>query len=124
MKKILILPLLLFFLVQGSMAQTPKWVEKAKRAVFSIVTYDKNDKMLNTGNGFFVSEDGLALSDYTLFKGAERECHFFQPFLNMCLDYRISRNRRSRLSHSCKASGTYHRSHRQISNIIHDINLL
>ena len=32
----------------------PKWVEKAKRAVFSIVTYDKNDKMLNTGNGFFV----------------------------------------------------------------------
>ena len=72
MKKILILPLLLFFLVQGSMAQTPKWVEKAKRAVFSIVTYDKNDKMLNTGNGFFVSEDGLALSDYTLFKGAER----------------------------------------------------
>ena len=46
MKKILILPLLLFFLVQGSMAQTPKWVEKAKRAVFSIVTYDKNDKML------------------------------------------------------------------------------
>lgn len=72
MKKFFILPLLLFFLVQGSMAQTPKWVEKAKRAVFSVVTYDKNDKMLNTGNGFFVSEDGLALSDYTLFKGAER----------------------------------------------------
>ena len=66
MKKILILPLVLFFLVQGSMAQTPKWVEKAKRAVFSVVTYDKNDKMLNTGNGFFVSEDGLALSDYSL----------------------------------------------------------
>lgn len=72
MKKILILPFLLFFLLQGSMAQTPKWVEKAKRAVFSVVTYDKNDKMLNTGNGFFVSEDGLALSDYSLFKGAER----------------------------------------------------
>lgn len=72
MKKILILPLVLFFLVQGSMAQIPKWVEKAKRAVFSVVTYDKNDKMLNTGNGFFVSEDGLALSDYSLFKGAER----------------------------------------------------
>ena len=72
MKKILIITLLLFFLAQGSMAQTPKWVEKAKRAVFSVVTYDKNDKMLNTGNGFFVSEDGLALSDYSLFKGAER----------------------------------------------------
>ena len=72
MRKILFLPIVLFFLVQGSFAQTPKWVEKAKRAVFSVVTYDKNDKMLNTGNGFFVSEDGLALSDYSLFKGADR----------------------------------------------------
>ena len=56
--------------VQWSMAQAPKWVEKAKRAVFSVVTYDKNDKILNTGNGFFVTEDGIALSDYYLFKGA------------------------------------------------------
>lgn len=72
MKKILFLLQVLFFLIQGTFAQTPKWVEKAKRAVFSVVTYDKNDKMLNTGNGFFVSEDGLALSDYSLFKGAER----------------------------------------------------
>jgi len=54
------------------MAQAPKWVEKAKRAVFSVVIYDKNDKILNTGNGFFVTEDGVALSDYSLFKGAER----------------------------------------------------
>lgn len=53
------------------MAQ-PKWVEKAKRAVFSVITYDKDDKMLNSGNGFFVTEDGVALSDYTLFKGAKR----------------------------------------------------
>ena len=68
MKKILILPLLLFFLVQGSMAQTPKWVEKAKRAVVTIVTNDKNDKKLSAGNGIFVSEDGLALSENTLFK--------------------------------------------------------
>ena len=70
MKKILILPLVLFFLVQGSMAQTPKWVEKAKRAVFSVVTYDKNDKMQNTRNGYIVSVDGLTVSDYSLFKVA------------------------------------------------------
>lgn len=72
MKKIGIVLLMGLFWIHGSMAQTPKWVEKAKRAVFSVVTYDKNDKILNTGNGFFVSEDGLALSDYSLFKGAER----------------------------------------------------
>ena len=69
-KTILILSLCL--LAQRGMAQAPKWVEKAKQAVFSVVTYDQNDKILNTGNGFFISEDGVALSDYTLFKGAKR----------------------------------------------------
>lgn len=62
----------LCLLAQWTMAQAPKWVEKAKKAVFSVITYDKDDKILNTGNGFFVSEDGVALSDYSLFKGAER----------------------------------------------------
>ena len=71
MKKNLLLTLVLC-LAQWSVAQTPKWVEKAKRAVFSVVTYDENDKILNTGNGFFVTEDGIALSDYGLFKGAQR----------------------------------------------------
>lgn len=71
MKKIL-LTLTLCLLAQWSVAQAPKWVEKAKRAVFSVVTYDREDKILNTGNGFFVTEDGIALSDYSLFKGAQR----------------------------------------------------
>ena len=66
------LTLVLCLLAQWSVAQAPKWVEKAKRAVFSVVTYDENDKILNTGNGFFVTEDGIALSDYGLFKGAQR----------------------------------------------------
>ena len=68
----LIMTMSLCLLAQWAMAQAPKWVEKAKQAVFSIVTYDKNDQILNTGNGFFVTEDGVALSDYTLFKGAQR----------------------------------------------------
>lgn len=72
MKKNLLLTLALCLLAQWSVAQAPKWVEKAKRAVFSVVTYDENDKILNTGNGFFVTEDGIALSDYGLFKGAQR----------------------------------------------------
>ena len=59
-------------LAQTAMAQSPKWVEKAKKAVFSVVTYDAEGKLLNTGNGFFVSEDGVALSDYALFEGAQK----------------------------------------------------
>ncbi len=58
--------------VTGLWAQAPKWIGKAKQAVFSVVTYDNQGKMLNTGNGFFISEDGVAVSDYSLFKGAHR----------------------------------------------------
>ena len=50
MKKNLLLTLALCLLAQWSVAQAPKWVEKAKRAVFSVVTYDESDKILNTGN--------------------------------------------------------------------------
>ena len=68
---------ILMFNVQCSMfnlayGQSTKWADKARQAVFSIVTYGNDGKMLGTGNGFFVSEDGIALSDYALFKGAAR----------------------------------------------------
>lgn len=71
MRKLNIL-LILILAGQWAIAQSPKWTEKAKRAVFSVVTYDKGDKILNTGNGFFVGENGTALSDYSLFKGAQK----------------------------------------------------
>lgn len=57
---------------QLTSAQTPKWVEKARKAVFSIVTYDKENKIKGTGNGFYIDEQGTALSDYSLFEGANR----------------------------------------------------
>lgn len=72
MKKNFFLLILFSLIAQWSMAQAPKWLEKSRRAVFSVITYDNDDKILNTGNGFFISEDGMALSDYTLFKGAQR----------------------------------------------------
>ncbi len=50
----------------------PKWAGKAKKAVFSVITYNAENKILNTGNGFYIDEDGTAVSDFTLFKRAER----------------------------------------------------
>ena len=50
----------------------PKWAVKAKKAVFSVVTYDKDNKILNTGNGFYIDENGTAVSDFTVFKDAHR----------------------------------------------------
>ena len=57
---------------QLASAQAPKWAEKAKKAVFSIVTYDKENKIKGTGNGFYIDAQGTALSDYTLFENAAR----------------------------------------------------
>ena len=48
----------------------PKWATKAKKAVFSVVTYDKENQILNTGNGFYIDEKGTAVSDFSLFKNA------------------------------------------------------
>lgn len=57
-------------MVCTTLARAQKWVNKAKKAVFSIVVYDKDNKMLNTGNGFFIDNAGTAVSDFSLFKGA------------------------------------------------------
>ena len=70
-KTILILACGLLF-QSGWAQEQPKWVNKARKAVFSIITYNKENKILNTGNGFYIDENGTAISDYTLFKGAER----------------------------------------------------
>lgn len=72
MKRNIFLFVLFCLFAQWSVAQTPKWLDKSRRAVFSVITYDAEDKIQSVGNGFFISEDGMALSDYSLFKGAQR----------------------------------------------------
>ena len=59
-------------LAQMVSAQTPKWAANAQKAVFSIVTYDKDNNIKATGNGFYIDNQGTALSDYSLFEGATR----------------------------------------------------
>ena len=53
-------------------AQSVKWFKKARKAQLNIVTYDANGQLLHTTNGFFINDDGTALSDYSSFKGATR----------------------------------------------------
>ena len=55
-----------------SFAQTPKWLDKTRNAVFNIIAYDEGGKMIHTGNGFFIAEDGTAISDYSVFENAQR----------------------------------------------------
>ncbi len=62
---------LCWFCAVSIMAQRdmPAWVERAKRAVFTIEAYDSNGNV-RQGNGFFIQGSGEAVSDYTLFNGA------------------------------------------------------
>jgi len=54
------------------MAQAPKWLSKTKDAVFSLIAYDEAGKMLHTGSGFFISEGGVGVADYSVLVGAKR----------------------------------------------------
>lgn len=68
--------LLLWILIAGqafslTAQKAPKWVSKAKKAVFTIETVDKSGNRTK-GTGFFIRETGEAVSDYSLFIGAEK----------------------------------------------------
>lgn len=71
MKKIVLITMA-FCLTQFVVAQTPKWADKSKKAVLSVITYGKDGKILNTGNGFFIGNGGVAVADYRLFKNAAK----------------------------------------------------
>jgi tetratricopeptide (TPR) repeat protein len=69
--KQIILTLACALALEGAQAQVaPKWADKAKKAVFSVITYDADHKIMNTGNGFYIDANATALSDYSLFRGA------------------------------------------------------
>jgi tetratricopeptide (TPR) repeat protein len=69
MKKIILL-IICCLSLPAAAQKAPKWLEKSKKAVITITTFDKNDRKLHTTNGFFIGEDGEALSGYSAFKGA------------------------------------------------------
>ncbi|MGL5957709.1 MAG: trypsin-like peptidase domain-containing protein [Phocaeicola sp.] len=73
MKKTLLLLSFAWFTHAMTQAQSnPKWAEQARKASFSVITYDKNNSIKGTGTGFYIENDGSSLTDYTLFEGAEK----------------------------------------------------
>ena len=53
-------------------AQNPAWAKKAANAVFTLKTFDANNQLIGSSNGFFVNNNGEAVSSYLPFKGAKR----------------------------------------------------
>ena len=55
-----------------SNAQPDKWVKKASKAVFTLKTFNADGSLIGSGNGFFITADGVAVSSYTPFRGAAK----------------------------------------------------
>ena len=47
------------------------WAKKAVNAVFTLKTFDANNQLIGSSNGFFVNNNGEAVSSYMPFKGAK-----------------------------------------------------
>ena len=59
-----------FFLAFTFVYAQPKFTSKVQKAIFSVNTYDKDGNLLSQGVGFYVGNNGEAVADYRIFKGA------------------------------------------------------
>ncbi|MBR1378273.1 MAG: hypothetical protein IJ557_03990 [Bacteroidaceae bacterium] len=72
-KKLLLLLIIAYQSITPLHAQeaaAPNWATKAQKSLLAVSTYDQEGKQLGSGTAFFISADGDAIADYTLFKGA------------------------------------------------------
>ena len=53
-------------------AQPSSWAKKAVKSLFTIKTFDANGALLGSGNGFFIGENGEAVSNCTPLIGAAK----------------------------------------------------
>ena len=63
---------LIFLFSQSLNLLAQNWAKKAANAVFTLKTFDKNNQLIGSSNGFFVNSNGEAVSSYVPFKGAQR----------------------------------------------------
>lgn len=68
-KLIGMLPFFLFTFLPLS-AQNPSWSKKAANAVFTLKTFGDDGQLLGSSNGFFIGENGEAVSSFSPFKNA------------------------------------------------------
>lgn len=68
----LILPLILIFGVKITQAQNlVEVIENSEKAVFESLCYDKDGKVIDRANGFFISPNGLAITMSSIFEKAD-----------------------------------------------------
>ncbi len=70
MKRILIL--LPFYIISLLPISAQSWVSKAAKSVFTLKTFAADGTLLASSTGFFITPDGVSVSSFTPFKGAQR----------------------------------------------------
>ncbi len=76
----------------------PALVQKAKPAVVQILTFDKQNKQLRSGTGFFISADGVLLTNYHVISGGSSimaktpsgAVYFFKSFVTASETYDVA----------------------------------
>ena len=53
-------------------SEQPKWGKKVAKSVFTLKTFDSDGRLKASSNGFFVSNDGVAVGNFTPFRGASK----------------------------------------------------
>lgn len=70
MKRILFA--LIIFTLSLNAVKAQSWAKKAANAVFTLKTFSDDGSLIASSNGFFISEQGEAVSSFTPFKNAQR----------------------------------------------------
>lgn len=60
------------FIVSTAIAQAPKWAKNTAKAMLKITTFKADGSLLNCTNGFYISNDGVAISSFSPFRGAAK----------------------------------------------------
>ena len=74
-------------------AQPESWAKKALKSLFTVKTFDANGALIGSGNGFFISDNGLALCNFTPFNGAAKAIVIDASGKEYEVDYVVGANR-------------------------------
>lgn len=67
-----IFTIIIVILIGNMTFAQPGWVKKAAKSVFTVKTFAADGTLIGSANGFFVGENGEAVSSFTPFRGSSR----------------------------------------------------
>lgn len=79
--------ILIFLTLSLNAVKAQSWAKKATNAVFTLKTFSSDGSLIASSNGFFISEQGEAVSSFTPFRNAHRAVIIDAQGKEMAIDY-------------------------------------